>query len=90
MYTYRAVEDSSGLRSDAWTIERFVLKEPPVRMPFRGTRHAAEAEAARLSELARQVRDSGAFPRVPVPVSSFVRAPRPKAVPSCSWAASHD
>ncbi len=76
MFTYRAVEDWSGLPAEGWTIERFVLREPPVRMPFRGDRRAAEAEAARLNQITRQARVNGDFPRMPVPVSSVVRVRR--------------
>jgi len=74
MFTYRAVEDWSGLPSEGWTIERFMLREPAIRMPFRGTKSTAEAEATRLTELANQLRGNGVFPRVPVPISSPVRA----------------
>jgi hypothetical protein len=76
MFKYRAVEDWSGLPSHGWTIERFVHKEPPVRMPFRGNRSEAEAEATRLNALARQAKGGSGFPRVPVPVSFQIRAPR--------------
>ena len=76
MFTYRAIEDWSSLPSHGWTIERFVYKEPPVRMPFRGSKSEAVAEAARLNALARQARGSSGFPRVPVPISSPIRAPR--------------
>jgi hypothetical protein len=81
MFTYRAVEDWSGLPSYGWTIERFVLREPPVRMPFRGNRSEAEAEAARLTQLARQMAANGGFPRVPVPVSESPRPRRSAALP---------
>jgi hypothetical protein len=56
MFIYRAVENSIGFRENSWTVERFVLRERPVQLPFRGTKEEAETEAARLNKLAREGR----------------------------------
>jgi hypothetical protein len=52
---YRAIANAAGFREDNWTIERSVpnKRSEPVLLRFRGTRAEAEAEAARLSGLAK-------------------------------------
>ncbi len=51
-YVYRPIEDWSGCPKASWTVQRLARGHAPVRLPFRGTREEAEAEAAKLNALA--------------------------------------